>query len=86
MGDRLDLTDLMDEGGWPYADQTAGRVGPEPIDLRSDADDDLVVGSADPFQLFRILNEIVAVDGHRPGSGINFMLDQCHNIEEKIPG
>jgi DNA-directed RNA polymerase specialized sigma24 family protein len=42
MGDRLDLTDLMDEGGWPYADQTAGRVGPEPIDLRSDADDDLV--------------------------------------------
>ncbi len=42
MGDRLDLVDLMDEGGWPYADQSMGMVGPEPIDLRSDADDDLV--------------------------------------------
>ena len=32
----------MDEGGWPYADPAAGLVGLEPIDLRSDADDDLV--------------------------------------------
>ena len=42
MGDRLDLVDLMDEGGWPYADQAAGTTGPEPVDLRSDADDDMV--------------------------------------------
>ena len=42
MGERLDLVDLMDEGGWPYADQAAGTIGPEPVDLRSDADDDLV--------------------------------------------
>ena len=42
MGDRLDLVDLMDEGGWPYADQAAGMTAPEPIDLRSDADDDMV--------------------------------------------
>ena len=66
--------------------QRVGKLGAFDFNSRYYADDDLVVGSADPFQLFRILNEIVAVDGHRPASGINFMLDQCHNIEEKIPG
>jgi L-rhamnose isomerase/sugar isomerase len=64
----------------------AGRLGAFDFNSRYYADDDLVVGSADPFQLFRILNEIVAVGAHQPSSGINFMLDQCHNIEEKIPG
>ncbi|MDT7582102.1 MAG: L-rhamnose isomerase / sugar isomerase [Pseudonocardiales bacterium] len=64
----------------------AGRLGAFDFNSRYYADDDLVVGSADPFQLFRILNEIVAAEAHRPSSGINFMLDQCHNIEEKIPG
>jgi L-rhamnose isomerase/sugar isomerase len=64
----------------------AGRLGAFDFNSRYYADDDLVVGSADPFQLFRILHEIVAVDAHRPASGINFMLDQCHNIEDKIPG
>ncbi len=64
----------------------AGRLGAFDFNSRYYADDDLVVGSADPFQLFRILHEIVAVDAHRPRSGINFMLDQCHNIEDKIPG
>jgi L-rhamnose isomerase / sugar isomerase len=63
-----------------------GKLGAFDFNSRYYADDDLVVGSADPFQLFRILNEIVAADAHRPASGINFMLDQCHNIEEKIPG
>ena len=63
-----------------------GRLGAFDFNSRYYADDDLVVGSADPFQLFRILDQIVAVDAHRPGSGVNFMLDQCHNIEEKIPG
>src|SRR5699024_7856799 len=48
-------------------------------------DDDLMVGAADPFQLFRIMNEIVEADALRPDSGVNFMLDQCHNIEDKIP-
>ena len=62
------------------------RLGAFDFNSRYYADDDLVVGSADPFQLFRIMVEIVAVDAHRPASGVNFMLDQCHNIEEKIPG
>jgi L-rhamnose isomerase len=49
------------------------------------ADDDLMVGAADPFQLFRIMNEIVAADALRPEARVTFMLDQCHNIEPKIP-
>jgi L-rhamnose isomerase/sugar isomerase len=62
------------------------RLGAFDFNSRYYADDDLVVGSADPFQLFRIMTEIVAAGAHLPGSGVNFMLDQCHNIEEKIPG
>ncbi|RBY75462.1 L-rhamnose isomerase [Geodermatophilus sp. TF02-6] len=63
-----------------------GRLGAFDFNSRNYADDDLIVGSADPFQLFRIMNEIVAADALRPDSGVNFMLDQCHNIEPKIPG
>src|SRR5262249_59672289 len=49
------------------------------------AEDDLMVGAADPFQLFRILNEVVAAGALGPAAGVAFMLDQCHNIEPKIP-
>jgi L-rhamnose isomerase/sugar isomerase len=45
-----------------------------------------MVGSADPFQLFRIMHEVVQADALSPDSGVAFMLDQCHNIEPKIPG
>ena len=62
------------------------RLGAFDFNSRFYADDDLIVGSADPFQLFRIMVEIVSVGAHRPESRVNFMLDQCHNIEEKIPG
>lgn len=64
----------------------AGRLGAFDFNSRFYADDDLMVGAADPFQLFRIMNEIVAADALRPDSGVNFMLDQCHNVEPKIPG
>ncbi|MGY2080051.1 L-rhamnose isomerase [Modestobacter sp. SYSU DS0657] len=63
-----------------------GRLGAFDFNSRFYGDDDLIVGSADPFQLFRIMNEIVRADALRPDSGVNFMLDQCHNIEPKIPG
>jgi L-rhamnose isomerase/sugar isomerase len=62
-----------------------GRLGGFHFNSRFYADDDLLVGAADPYQLFRILNEIVAEGAHRPGSGVAFMLDQCHNIEDKVP-
>ncbi|MEZ0447079.1 L-rhamnose isomerase [Cellulomonas sp. ICMP 17802] len=64
----------------------AGRLGAFDFNSRFYADDDLMVGSADPFQLFRIMHEIVQSGALAPGSGVNFMLDQCHNIEPKIPG
>jgi L-rhamnose isomerase/sugar isomerase len=63
----------------------AGRLGAFDFNSRFYADDDLMVGAADPFQLFRIMHEIVGADALRPGYGIAFMLDQCHNIEPKIP-
>lgn len=63
-----------------------GRLGAFDFNSRNYADDDLIVGAADPFQLFRILWEIVQQDAHRPDSGVNFMLDQCHNLESKIQG
>jgi L-rhamnose isomerase/sugar isomerase len=63
-----------------------GKLGAFDFNSRFYADDDLIVGAADPFQLFRILFEVVRGDGYGPDSGVTFMLDQCHNIEDKIPG
>jgi L-rhamnose isomerase / sugar isomerase len=63
----------------------AGKLGGFDFNSRFYADDDLMVGSADPFQLFRIMHEIVLADAVGPASGIAYMLDQCHNIEPKIP-
>lgn len=63
-----------------------GRLGSFDFNSRFYADDDLIVGAADPFQLFRILVEVVRGGGYGADSGVAFMLDQCHNIEDKIPG
>jgi len=62
------------------------RLGGFDFNSRFYADDDLMVGSADPFQLFRIMYEVVRANGLGQDSGVAFMLDQCHNIEPKIPG
>ena len=62
------------------------KLGSFDFNSRNYADDDLIVGSADPFQLFRILYEVIRGGGYEPDSGVAFMLDQCHNIEKKIPG
>lgn len=63
-----------------------GRLGAFDFNSRFYADDDLIVGAADPFQLFRIMFEVYRNGGLAPDSGVSFMLDQCHNIEDKIPG
>ncbi|MFJ6700271.1 L-rhamnose isomerase [Streptomyces sp. NPDC091272] len=62
-----------------------GKLGAFDFNSRFYADDDLMAGAADPFQLFRILYEVRRGGGLEAGSGIAFMLDQCHNIEAKIP-
>jgi L-rhamnose isomerase/sugar isomerase len=64
----------------------AGKLGAFDFNSRFYADDDLMVGAADPFQLFRIMHEVVQGGGYAPGAGIAFMLDQCHNIEPKVQG
>ena len=63
-----------------------GKLGSFDFNSRFYADDDLIVGAADPFQLFRILVEVVRGGGYGSESDVAFMLDQCHNIEDKIPG
>ena len=63
-----------------------GKLGSFDFNSRFYADDDLIVGAADPFQLFRILFEVVRGGGYGKDSGVAFMLDQCHNVEDKIPG
>ncbi len=64
----------------------AGKLGAFDFNSRFYADDDLMVGAADPFQLFRILHEVNVGGGFAVDTPISFMLDQCHNIEPKIPG
>ena len=62
------------------------RLGSFDFNSRFYADDDLIVGAADPFQLFRIIFEVYRNGGLDANSDVAFMLDQCHNIEDKIPG
>ncbi|MFE0630589.1 L-rhamnose isomerase [Streptomyces sp. NPDC058864] len=62
-----------------------GKLGGFDFNSRFYADDDLMVGAADPFQLFRILHEVAKNGGFETATNVAFMLDQCHNIEAKIP-
>ena len=52
---------------------------------RKYADDDLTVGSIDPYQAFRIFNEIAAYEWQTGKDlDIAYMIDQSHNIKPKI--
>ena len=62
-----------------------GKLGSFDFNSRFYADDDLIVGAADPFQLFRIMFEVIRNGGMERENGVAFMLDQAHNIEPKIP-
>jgi L-rhamnose isomerase/sugar isomerase len=61
-----------------------GKLGGFDFNSRFYADDDLMAGAADPFQLFRIMFEVIGGGGFT--EDVAFMLDQCHNIEPKIAG
>ena len=54
--------------------------------ISTTADDDLIVGSQNPFELFCIFNEIVGAgaEGNAYAGRIAYMIDQSHNIEPKI--
>jgi L-rhamnose isomerase/sugar isomerase len=55
---------------------------------RKYADDDLIVGAVDPFELFRIMREIAAAGAdpatRETAGDVAFMIDQSHNVEGKI--
>ena len=63
-----------------------GRLGGFHFNDRRYADDDLIVGSQNPFDLFCIFNEIVSAgaEGNANAGRIAYMIDQSHNIEPKI--
>jgi L-rhamnose isomerase / sugar isomerase len=60
----------------------AGRLGGFHFNDRKYGDDDLIVGSIDPFQLFRIFFELVDIRAIE--RGVRFTIDQSHNVEAKI--
>jgi L-rhamnose isomerase/sugar isomerase len=62
-----------------------GKLGGFHFNSRNYADDDLMVGAADPFQLFRIMHELVRANAIDPAAEVAYMLDQCHNLEAKVP-
>ncbi len=63
-----------------------GRLGGFHFNDRKYADDDLIAGSVNPFELFCIFNEIIdaGAEGNANAGRIAYMIDQSHNIEPKI--
>jgi L-rhamnose isomerase/sugar isomerase len=59
-----------------------GRLGGFHFNNRKYGDDDLIVGSINPFELFLIYVELVAAED--TAQEITYMIDQTHNIEPKI--
>ena len=63
-----------------------GRLGGFHFNDRRYADDDLTLGSIDPYQVFRIFHEIHAYGAdHGCPAKLDYMVDQSHNLKPKIP-
>ena len=61
-----------------------GLLGGFHFNDRRYADDDLTLGSIDPYQIFRIFHEIQSGLAENPDLEIAFMIDQSHNLKGKI--
>ncbi|BAM05093.1 TIM barrel protein [Phycisphaera mikurensis] len=65
-----------------------GRLGGFHFNDRKYADDDLTLGSIDPYAVFRIFHEIASFEhdtGLAPGgAGVDYMIDQSHNLKPKL--
>ncbi len=59
-----------------------GRLGGFHLNARRYADDDLIVGTNNPYELFEIYSEIVAAGD--TAQDVAYMIDQSHNIEPKL--
>jgi L-rhamnose isomerase / sugar isomerase len=61
-----------------------GMLGGFHFNDRRYADDDLTLGSIDPYQVFRIFHEIHAAESEGQSLDIAFMIDQSHNLKGKV--
>jgi L-rhamnose isomerase / sugar isomerase len=62
-----------------------GMLGGFHFNDRRYADDDLTIGSIDPYQVFRIFHEIRTFECEMGGpADIAYMIDQSHNLKGKI--
>lgn len=62
-----------------------GMIGGFHFNDRRYADDDLTLGSIDPYQVFRIFHELHSFQLEKGSFGeIAFMVDQSHNLKGKI--
>ena len=67
-----------------------GRLGGFHFNNRKYADDDLIVGSVNPYELFLIYNELVGAAqsddavARVTAEHVAYMIDECHNIEGKM--
>lgn len=59
-----------------------GRLGGFHFNARRYADDDLIVGTNNPFELFEIYTELVSAG--EKAAKVAYMIDQSHNIEPKL--
>jgi L-rhamnose isomerase/sugar isomerase len=68
-----------------------GRLGGFHFNGRKYGDDDLIVGSTNPLELFLIYNELAAAEEDEDlavagcARAVAYMIDQSHNVEPKIP-
>src|SRR5208283_2047935 len=61
-----------------------GILGGFHFNDRRYADDDLTLGSIDPYQIFRIFHEIHAAAADGQQMDIAYMIDQSHNLKGKM--
>lgn len=89
LGERVEV--LVDTGHHPQGTNipyivafllAEGRLGGFHFNARKYADDDLIVGSENPFELFDIFVKIVGAGD--AAADVAYMIDQSHNIEPKI--
>jgi L-rhamnose isomerase/sugar isomerase len=61
-----------------------GMLGGFHFNDRRYADDDLTLGSIDPYQIFRIFHEIHSAAADGLNLDVAYMIDQSHNLKGKI--
>ncbi|GMV98986.1 MAG: L-rhamnose isomerase [Candidatus Hydrogenedentota bacterium] len=62
-----------------------GKMGGFHFNNKKYADDDVTVGSVNPYELFLIYNELVAAeDDPEIHADVAYMIDQSHNVKPKI--